>query len=81
MTMMKTCLVIGTVLCVSPLAVAQQAGVTQGSKPFPVEWLMVELPARSRIMGIEMDSSAEKGSGGRGWARAYSVEVSEDGKS
>jgi glucose/arabinose dehydrogenase len=54
--------------------------VTQGSKPFPVEWLTVELPARSRIMGIDMDSSGEKGSGGRGWAPAYSVEVSDDGK-
>jgi glucose/arabinose dehydrogenase/cytochrome c5 len=55
--------------------------VTQGSKPFPVEWLTIELPARSRIMGIDMDSSGEKGSGGRGWAPAYSVEVSDDGKS
>lgn len=57
--------------------------VTKGSKPFPVEWLTVELPARSRIMGIEMDSNREKGSGGgdRGWAAAYSVEVSDDGKS
>jgi hypothetical protein len=51
--------------------------VTKGSKPFPVEWLTVELPARSRIMGIHMDSRGEK----RGWAPAYSVEVSDDGKS
>ena len=57
--------------------------VTKGSKPFPVEWLTVELPARSRIMGIDMDSRGEKDSGGkdRGWAPAYSVEVSDDAKS
>jgi glucose/arabinose dehydrogenase/cytochrome c5 len=55
--------------------------VTQGSKPFPVEWLTVELPDRSRIMGIEMDSRGEKGSGGKGWAPAYGVEVSDDGES
>jgi len=56
--------------------------VTQGSKPFPVEWLTVQLPARSRIMGIEVDSRGEKGQDGkdRGWAQAYSVEVSDDGK-
>jgi glucose/arabinose dehydrogenase/mono/diheme cytochrome c family protein len=56
---------------------------TQGFKPFPVEWLTVELPARSRIMGIEVDSRGEKGPGGKdmGWAPAYSVEVSDDGKS
>jgi glucose/arabinose dehydrogenase/mono/diheme cytochrome c family protein len=55
---------------------------TQGFKPFPVEWLTVELPARSRIMGIEVDSRGEKGPGGKdmGWAPAYSVEVSDDGK-
>jgi hypothetical protein len=46
-----------------------------------VEWLTVELPARSRIMGIDMDSTGETGSGGRGGAPAYSVEVSDDGKS
>jgi hypothetical protein len=57
--------------------------VTKGSKPFPVECLTVELPARSRIMGTEMDSRGERGSAGgdRGWAPAYSVEVSDDGKS
>jgi hypothetical protein len=55
--------------------------VTKASKPFPVEWLTVELPARSRIVGIVMDSSGEKGSGGKGWAPAYSAEVSDDGKS
>jgi hypothetical protein len=55
---------------------------TQGFKPFPVEWLTVELPARSRIMGIEVDSRGEKGEDGKdmGWAPAYSVEVSDDGK-
>ncbi len=47
---------------------------TQGSKPFPIEWLTVELPARSKILGIEIDS-------GDGWARGYSVEVSDDGES
>jgi glucose/arabinose dehydrogenase/mono/diheme cytochrome c family protein len=55
---------------------------TQGFKPFPVEWLTVELPARSRIIALEIDSRGEKGGDGRdmGWAPAYSVEVSDDGK-
>jgi mono/diheme cytochrome c family protein len=55
---------------------------TQGFKPFPIEWLTIELPARSRIMGIDVDSSGEKGPGGKdmGWAPAYSVETSDDGK-
>jgi hypothetical protein len=55
---------------------------TKGFKPFPVEWLTVELPARSRITGIDVDSSGEKGPNGKdmGWAPAYSVEVSDDGK-
>jgi hypothetical protein len=55
---------------------------TKGFKPFPVESLTVELPARSRITGIDVDSSGEKGPGGKdmGWAPAYSVEVSDDGK-
>jgi hypothetical protein len=56
---------------------------TKGFKPFPVEWLTVELPARSRIMGIEVDSRGEKSRDGKdmGWAPVYSVEVSDDGKS
>jgi len=55
---------------------------TEGFKPFPVESLTVALPARSRILGIDVDSRGEKGEGGRdlGWAPAYSVEVSDDGK-
>jgi putative membrane-bound dehydrogenase-like protein len=55
---------------------------TQGFKPFPVEWLTVELPARSRIAGIELDSRGEKDREGNdmGWAPVYSVEVSDDGK-
>jgi hypothetical protein len=55
---------------------------TKGFKPFPVEWLTVELPARSRIMGIEVDSRGAKGPDGKdmGWAPAYSVEVSDDGR-
>lgn len=55
---------------------------TKGVKPFPVESLTVELPARSRIMGIDVDSSGEKGPDGKdmGWAPAYRVEVSDDGK-
>jgi glucose/arabinose dehydrogenase/mono/diheme cytochrome c family protein len=55
---------------------------TQGFKPFPVETLTVELPARSKIVGLEIDSRDEKGQGGgdMGWAPAYSVEVSDDGK-
>jgi glucose/arabinose dehydrogenase/mono/diheme cytochrome c family protein len=56
---------------------------TKGFKPFPVEWLTIELPASSKIVGIEIDSRGESGPGGKdmGWAPAYSVEVSEDGKS
>jgi putative membrane-bound dehydrogenase-like protein len=55
---------------------------TQGFKPFPIEWLTVELPARSKIVGIDIDSSGEKGQDGKdmGWAPAYSVESSDDGK-
>ena len=55
---------------------------TQGFKPFPVETLTIELPARSQIVGIDIDSSGEKGQGGNdmGWAPFYSVEVSDDGK-
>ena len=34
---------------------------TEGFKPFPVEWLTVELPARSKIVGIDIDSRGEKG--------------------
>ena len=54
---------------------------TEGFKPFPVEWLTVELPARSRIVGIEVDSRGEKSENGKdlGWAPFYSVEVSDDG--
>jgi glucose/arabinose dehydrogenase/mono/diheme cytochrome c family protein len=55
---------------------------TQGFKPFPVEWLTVELPARSWIIGLDIDSRGEKSEDGKdlGWAPAYSVEVSDDGK-
>jgi hypothetical protein len=55
---------------------------TQGFKPFPVETLTVELPARSKIVGIDIDSRGERGQDGKdmGWAPAYSVEVSDDGK-
>jgi mono/diheme cytochrome c family protein len=56
---------------------------TQGFKPFPVEWLTVELPARSRILGIDIDSSGEKSRDGgedMGWAPFYSVEASDDGE-
>jgi putative membrane-bound dehydrogenase-like protein len=56
--------------------------ITEGVKPFPVESLTVELPARSKIVGIEIDSRGEKGEGGKdlGWAPFYSVEASDDGK-
>jgi putative membrane-bound dehydrogenase-like protein len=56
--------------------------ITQGFKPFPVETLTIELPARSKIIGIDIDSSGEKGQGGKdmGWAPFYSVEASDDGK-
>ncbi len=55
---------------------------TQGFKPFPVESLTVELPARSKILGIDIDSRGEKSEDGRdlGWAPFYSVEASDDGK-
>jgi hypothetical protein len=56
--------------------------ITEGFKPFPVESLTIELPARSRIVGIDIDSRGEKGDNGKelGWAPVYSVEVSDDGK-
>jgi hypothetical protein len=55
---------------------------TQDVKPFPLEWLTVELPARARIIGIDIDSSGERDQRGKdlGWAPVYSVEVSDDGK-
>jgi mono/diheme cytochrome c family protein len=56
--------------------------ITEGVKPFPVEWLTIELPARSKIVGIDIDSRGEKSDNGKdlGWAPFYSVEVSDDGK-
>jgi glucose/arabinose dehydrogenase/mono/diheme cytochrome c family protein len=56
--------------------------LTEGFKPFPVESLTVELPARSRISGIDVDSRGQKSEEGKdvGWAPVYSVEVSDDGK-
>ncbi len=56
---------------------------TQDVKPFPLEWLTVELPARSKIVGIDIDSRGELSEKGKdlGWAPFYSVEVSDDGKS
>jgi len=56
--------------------------ITEDVKPFPLEWLTIELPARSGIMGIEIDSRGEKAGNGKefGWAPAYSVETSDDGK-
>jgi mono/diheme cytochrome c family protein len=55
---------------------------TKGFKPFPVETLTIELPARSAIVGIDIDSRGEKGENGNdlGWAPYYSVEASDDGK-
>jgi len=55
---------------------------TQDVKPFPLEWLTVELPARSKILGIDIDSRGEKADNGKefGWAPVYSVEASDDGK-
>jgi glucose/arabinose dehydrogenase len=55
---------------------------TQDVKPFPMEWLTVELPARSKIVAIDIDSRGEKSENGNdlGWAPFYSVEVSDDGK-
>jgi glucose/arabinose dehydrogenase len=56
--------------------------ITEDVKPFPLEWLTIELPARSRIMGIDVDSRGEKGNAGKdfGWAPAYSIQASDDGK-
>jgi mono/diheme cytochrome c family protein len=55
---------------------------TQDVKPFPLEWLTIELPARSKITSIDIDSRGEKSPDGQdfGWAPFYSVEVSDDGK-
>jgi glucose/arabinose dehydrogenase/mono/diheme cytochrome c family protein len=56
---------------------------TKGFKPFPVEWLTIELPARSTILGIDINSSgefSERDGIEFGWAPAYSVEVSDDGE-
>jgi hypothetical protein len=50
------------------------AYITKASKAHPIEWLTIELPTRSSILGLDIDS------GERGWARAYSVEVSNDGE-
>ncbi len=61
----------------------ETAYFTQGFKPFPVEWLTVELPARSTITGIDVDSShAMNPRSGEpmGWAPVYSVEASDDGE-
>jgi glucose/arabinose dehydrogenase/mono/diheme cytochrome c family protein len=62
---------------------AKTGYITEDVKPFPLEWITVELPARARILGIDIDSRGEKGPTGSedfGWAPAYSVEVSDDGK-
>jgi glucose/arabinose dehydrogenase/mono/diheme cytochrome c family protein len=56
--------------------------ITEDVKPFPVEWLTIELPTRARILGIDIDSRGEKSEDGKdvGWAPAYSVAASDDGK-
>ena len=56
---------------------------TQGFRPFPMEWLTIELPARSTIIGLEIDSRGEKSKEGKdlGYAPVYSVEISDDGAS
>jgi len=55
---------------------------TEGVKPFPVESMTVELPARSKVSGIDIDSRGVKSDNGKdlGWAPVYSVEASDDGK-
>ena len=60
----------------------QTGYITQDVKPFPLEWLTIELPARGKIAGIEIDSRGEKSDNGNdlGWAPFYSVEASDDGK-
>jgi len=47
-------------------------------KPFPLEWVTIELPARSKIMGIDIDSRGQIAENGKetGWAPTYSVEAS-----
>ena len=59
-----TTAIIGTAQAVTDTAfkysTAKTGYFTKGFKPFPVEWLTVELPARSRIVGIDMDSRGEK---------------------
>lgn len=61
---------------------AKTGYITEDVKPFPMEWITLELPARARILGIDVDSSGQKGENGKesGWAPAYSVEASDDGK-
>jgi glucose/arabinose dehydrogenase/mono/diheme cytochrome c family protein len=56
--------------------------ITEDVKPFPLEWITIELPSRSKITGIDVDSRGQKGQDGKdmGWAPAYSVEASDDGK-
>jgi hypothetical protein len=51
---------------------------TQGFKPFPVETLTVELPARSKIVGIDIDSRGERGQDGKdmGWSPTPSDRIS-----
>jgi hypothetical protein len=53
-----------------------------GRQTFPLEWLTIELPARGKIIAIDIDSRGEKSADGKdfGWAPIYSVEVSDDGK-
>ncbi len=62
----------------------QETGYMTGSeRAVPVEWLTIELPARSVILGIEIDSSRDldkKTDLPNAWAPAYSVETSDDGE-
>src|SRR6185295_15095565 len=39
--------------------------VTEDVKPFPLEWITIELPARSKITGIDVDSRGQKGQDGK----------------
>jgi mono/diheme cytochrome c family protein len=56
--------------------------ITEDVKPFPMEWITIELPTKAKILGIDIDSRGEKNEKGQefGWAPAYSVETSDDGK-
>lgn len=49
---------------------------SQGATPYPDQWITIELPAPSQILGLQMDATDEP----KSWAPAYRVEVSDEGQ-